>query len=203
MAMALTSDHSDTLQEVVNIAMGQAGDRLARTLDVFVELSVPRIRVVDVHQIILTVKSMISNTGCVTAVRQAFFDQLRGEAIVIFGDAGCRDLSIIMGYENQLSPAEQQELLLDVSNILVGACMNGIAEQLGADLGYSAPSIMAEDIPLDQVLIPENLSWTHALLVEVNFGLENSDFRSHLLILMTEEGISSLREALTQLVESL
>lgn len=199
----LTADQSDALQEVVNIAMGQAGDRLARTLDVFVELSVPRIRLVHVSEVIHIVQEMISNTSLVSAVRQAFFDELRGEAMVIYDDMGCKDLANLMGYDDELSALEEQELLLDVSNVLVGACVNGIAHQFGADLSFSPPSIMAEKIPLELVLAPEKLSWQYSLLVEVNFSLENSDFKSHLLILMTEEGIDVLRDSLDRLMEAI
>ena len=200
---ALNADQTDALQEVVNIAMGQAGDRLARTLDVFVELSVPRIRLVHVSEVIRTVREMISNTSLVSAVRQAFFDELRGEAVVIYDNAGCKDLANLMGYNDELSPLEEQELLLDVSNVLVGACVNGVAQQFGADLNFSPPSIIAEKIPLDLVISPENLSWQYALLVEVNFGLEDSDFKSHLLILMAEEGIDALRGSLDRLMEAI
>lgn len=200
---ALNADQTDALQEVVNIAMGQAGDRLAQTLNVFVELSVPRIRLVCVSEVVRTVREMISNTSLVSAVRQAFFDELRGEAVVIYDNAGCKDLANLMGYDDELSTLEEQELLLDVSNVLVGACVNGVAQQFGADLSFSPPSIMAEKIPLDLVLSPENLSWQYALLVEVNFGLENSDFKSHLLILMAEEGIDALRGSLDRLMEAI
>ena len=42
--LALSEDQRDCLQEVVNVAMGQAGDSLARFLEVFIQLSVPRIQ---------------------------------------------------------------------------------------------------------------------------------------------------------------
>lgn len=199
----LTTDQSDTLQEVVNIAMGQAGDRLARTLDVFVELSVPRIRLVHVSEIVKTVRAMISDRETITAVRQSFYDQLRGEAIVLFGASGCLDLAVLMGYSSELDTIGEQELLLDVSNVLIGACISGIGAQFHADLSFSPPSIMAEHAPLETVLMPENLSWEYSLLVEVNFSLENSHFRSHLLILMTEEGIEALRESLERFMATL
>ena len=46
----LTEDQRDALQEVANLAMGQAATRLARLLDSFIELSVPRVRVVAVSE---------------------------------------------------------------------------------------------------------------------------------------------------------
>ncbi len=39
-----SEDQRDCLQEIVNVAMGQAGDSLARLLEVFVTLSVPKIQ---------------------------------------------------------------------------------------------------------------------------------------------------------------
>ncbi|MEW5790687.1 MAG: hypothetical protein AB1790_04210 [Pseudomonadota bacterium] len=202
MIMPLSEDQTDVLQEVVNMAMGQAGNSLARILDVFVCLSVPRIRLVTASEVLDAVLEMVGSDTVVSAARQAFYNHLRGEAVVIFGQAGCRDLAVLMGYDEQLDANSEQELLLEVSNVLVGACMCCIGDQLGADLSFSAPSLMAERVRVSRMLATENLSWTDALLVEVNFGLENSAFKSHLLILMTEEAIDSLRQDLDKLLEA-
>lgn len=203
--LSLNQDQIDTLQELVNIAMGQAGDSLARILDTFVELSVPRIRVVTVDELTPTVINMVDSQQLITAVRQAFYNshKLHGEAVMLYGEKGCNELADLMGYEGELDHTAEQELLLDVSNVLVGACLNGLAEQLATDLSFSAPSIMAQQSPVQMVMTPENLSWSHALLVEVNFGLENRDFKSHLLMLMAEEAIIALGAALDKFLESL
>lgn len=199
----LSEDQRDALQEVLNIAMGQAGDSLARILDAFVELSVPRIRIVDVKHVADTVREMVGDRQEITAVRQSFFDDLRGEALVIFGSSGCKDLADLMGYSEELDVQSERELLLDVANVLVGAILNGITETLGTELSYSAPSIMAEKAQVDTLINLDQLSWSHALLLEVNYSLENRDFKSHLLLLMAEEAIESLRQAIDQFMESI
>jgi len=199
----LTADQKDALQEVLNIAMGQAGDSLARILDAFVALSVPRIRIVEVANLGKTVVEMVGENIDVSAVRQAFYDDLRGEAIVIFGQAGCRDLADLMGYDTDIDADAEHELLLDVTNVLVGAILNGITETLGTELSFTAPSIMAERRPIDTIITPENLPWTHALLLEVNYSLENRAFKSHLLLLMAEDAIESLRKAVNDFMESI
>ena len=198
-----TEDQDDALQEVVNIAMGQAGDSLARILGNFVTLSVPRIRLVTVGDVISTVTEMVNSNAEVSAVRQAFSNTLRGEAIVIFTQRGADDLAELMGYDADLDRSAEQELLLEVANLLVGAIINGIAEILETDLSFSAPSLMAERTPLDKVLIADQLSWTHALLMEVNFTVENHDFKCHLLMFMTEEAIDTLRGILDQFMDDL
>jgi chemotaxis protein CheC len=200
---AYTEDQNDALQEVVNIAMGQAGDSLARILGNFVELSVPRIRLVTVEDVIGTVTGMVDTHTEISAVRQAFSNSLRGEAIVIFAQTGADDLADLMGYDTELDQSAEQELLLEVSNLLVGAIINGISETLETDLNFSAPSLMAERKPLDQVLVPEQLSWSHALLMEVNFTVEGRDFRCHLLMFMTEEAIESLKGILDNFMDAI
>lgn len=200
---ALTPDQTDALQEVMNIAMGQAGDSLARVLDTFVALSVPRIRILQVSNLPQTVIEMVGENIEVSAVRQAFYDDLRGEAIVIFGQTGCHDLADLMGYAELVDARAEHELLLDVANVLVGAILNGITETLGTQLSFSAPSIMAENRPVDALINPEELPWSYALLLEVNYSLEQRDFKSHLLMLLAEDAIESLRVAVDQFMESI
>lgn len=200
---AYTEDQNDALQEVVNIAMGQAGDSLARILGNFVELSVPRIRLVTTADVISTVTGMVDTNAEISAVRQAFSNSLRGEAIVVFAQTGADDLADLMGYDTDLDQSAEQELLLEVANLLVGAIITGISETLETELSFSAPSLMAERKPLDQVLVPEQLSWSHALLMEVNFTVEGRDFKCHMLMFMTEEAIDTLRGILDVFMEDL
>lgn len=201
---AYNEDQTDALQEVLNIAMGQAGASLAEILDNFVHLSIPRIRLISVEELIDTVGELLGKQSEVSAVRQAFYNNLRGEAIVIFPQAGCEQIADLMGYEDgELNLQAEQEVLLDISNLLVGAVLNGISETLEMNLGFSAPSLMAQHQSVENVLVRKDLSWTHALLLEVNFGVENRDFKCHLFLFMTEETIDSLRSILDNFLEDL
>ena len=107
-----------------------------------------------------------------------------------------------MGYQADLDPLTEKEILFDVSNILVGACLNGIAEQLNANLSFSAPSLIAENTPARTLLSPDNLPWDYALQVEVNFSLEERNFMSHLIIMMAEDAIGSLQRSLDVFLET-
>lgn len=198
----LTADQTDALQEVTNIAMGQAGSSLANILGVFVNLSVPRIRVLDAASIGTAISDMVGKDKEITAARQSFHGTMRGEALVIYDQEGCMDLADLMGYDGQLDASAEREILLDVSNVQVGACLGGIADLLEASLTYSAPSIMAERIPVDRLIDPKKMTWNYALLVEVNFTLEARNFMSHMTFLMPEESIHSMGEALDKFMEN-
>lgn len=198
----LTDDRKEALQEIANIGMGQAGASIAQVLGEFVQLSIPRILIVPPEEVpAVLVKTVGEKT--VSIVRQAFYSDMRGEALVIFGQHRCTDLADLLGYESDLDHASEVELLLDLSNILVGACLGGIAEQLALAIGFSAPSLMADAMPLERLLQDNPVPWTTALLVEIDFRLENRSFACQLVILMPEAEIRSLMLAVDHFLESL
>lgn len=201
--ISLSAEQTDALQEIVNIAMGQAGDSLARVLDSFIRLSVPRIRLINAAEASQCVAEIVGGTEHITAVRQSFYNNLCGEALILFSTEGCRDLATLMGYQQTLNAETEKELLFDISNILVGACLNGIAEQLGADLSFSAPSLMATNVVSSQLFNPDTLPWAYTLQVEVNFSLEQHKFKSHLIIMLAEDAIAALTRSLKTFIEAI
>ena len=198
---ALSNEQRDALQELTNIAMGQAGSSLAQLLDAFVDLSVPRIRIVQVVDLPETMAEMVGKKNLVSAARQSFQGYLRGEAIVIFGEPGSHTLADLMGYEGELGESSQAELLLDVANVLTGACLGGMMEQIRnftettgpTELSFSMPSIMARNVPAEKLIDPAKVQWSHSLFLEVNFAIKDRNFVAHLTMLMPEDGIEKVR----------
>lgn len=133
----LTEDQRDALQELMNVAMGQAADQLARLTDTFVVLSVPRI-----HSAFSLSDAQVPEElgGCqvVDVTRQSFLGQMRGEAFVCFGCHGADQLADLMGYDEH-DTQQREELMLDVTNILSGACINSLAQQFEIPVSYGAP----------------------------------------------------------------
>jgi len=205
-----TSDQSDAMREITNIAMGEAGSLLATLLGTFVNLSVPRVNVLPLTEVADAISAMVGRDIDVTAVRQSFQGYLHGEAIVIYGLDGCKELGDLMGYVQELDHASEIELLLDVSNILVGACLGGIVHQIknlseshpAGELGFSAPSLIAEGVTPDVLIDPEKLTCGHSLLLEVKFTIEGRNFTSHLCALMPEHSIEKLRSILDEFIAS-
>lgn len=209
-SLALTEDQRDCLQEVVNVAMGQAGDSLARFLEVFIHLSVPRIRLVSKDQLGVELEALVGGDGIsVSGVSQGFFHVedgkgIRGEAIVVFADTSFKELADLLAYdEGELNNETEKELLLDVTNVLNGACLNGIGEQIETELAYSPPSIIAQHVPIKELLAHEKLSWDHALLVEISYTLEDRSFNCTMFLLMPGESIIVVKAALDKLLEDL
>jgi len=97
----------------------------------------------------------------------------------------------------------QTELMFDVANVLTGACVSCILNQLDRTPIFSAPGLLGEKISLDDVFQADVLAWKTALLLEVNFALEDQTFRAHLVMLMAEDSIRRMNEALDALLSRL
>lgn len=202
-AETLQLDEQDALREVANIAMGQAGSVLAQVLDTYVALSVPRVRIVGISDLAHIIADLVGADHGVIGVRQAFYTNPRGEVIVLFDKQRCRSLSGLLGYDDLVDEFVEHEALLDVSNLIAGACMNGIASQLGAELSFSAPSIIFDGAVMDSRLDLGHADWTHMLLLEIHFNIESSGLSCHLIILTPEESIAMIRQEINRILQSL
>lgn len=202
-APKLTQDQNEVLREIVNIGMGQAGASLAAILQSFVELSIPQIVLAQASELPAALVHVLGKNAEVTAVRQAFFGHWHGEALAVYNEAGCKDLADLMGYTSVLEKDTEVELLLDVANVVVGACLNGVAEQLGAAINFGPPSVFAHRVLASDLMDPKNLTWSHTLLMEVHFGLENRRFKTHIVTMMSEDTIDTLCKDLDGFLERL
>lgn len=199
----MNDDQRDMLAEITNIAMGQAGAQLAQLLDVFVSLSIPSIRMLNAPQLSEVIIASPQLSRDITVARQGFVGPMCGEAIVIYGKEGCAELSDLMGYEGQQTPQATLELLLDVTNIIVGACVNGIASQINLKTHFSSPSIVADGELLETLQNPAALPWKCALLMDINFALEARSFTCRLLMFAPEKSIAPILEELNRLLDDL
>ncbi|MEM0912909.1 MAG: response regulator, partial [Pseudomonadota bacterium] len=80
---ALDESIRDCYQEVANVAMGMAGDHLARIMNVFVELPIPNVNLIEVSELHMML-SDIDATESTSGVCQGFLgDGISGEGLCI------------------------------------------------------------------------------------------------------------------------
>ncbi len=191
-SIQLSEDQRDCLQEISNVAMGQAGDNLARLLDAFVILSIPHVDVLSSNDISMALQTL-QNSSTVSGVCQGFIGGgIAGEAMLIFNDASFTDLAKLLKYEGEIDDHAQHELLMDAASVLTGACLKGIAEQLDIELSYSAPMLLGQHINLPDLLNNTNRLWKQALVIEINYRIENHHVNCDLLLILTEDSVNRL-----------
>lgn len=177
----------DALQEVLNISMGQAANNLAQLIDTRVHLSIPRLHwVSSKHPEKLDETLTVIDVGAL--MRQSFRGTLRGEVIVSFDQQSRHhQLAECLGYSESLTVAQSHELTLEITNILAGACLKGLAEQLEIEIHFGPPSILSAHSKASDYLARQSLPWTDALFMEVRFTVESISMGTDLLICMPGE----------------
>ncbi len=198
----LTEDQRDCLQEITNVAMGQAGDRLARLLDVFVVLSIPHVSILNPTDISMALQSLNHESPYVVhGVCQGFIGGgIAGEAMLIFNNTDFNDLAKLLKYDRVPDEQAQYELLMDTANVLNGACLKGLAEQMDTNFSFGPPMLLGQHCNITD-LLKNNMTWKQALVVEINYAIENHKINCDLLIVIAEQSIPGLVEKLNYLLD--
>jgi chemotaxis protein CheC len=197
----LSEDQRDALQELMNVAMGQAADQLACLTDTFVVLSVPRIHsIASLKETQLP--GIMGDETVVDITRQSFLGQVRGEAFVYFGCDGADQLAELMGYDEH-NVQQREELMLDVTNILSGACINSLAQQFEIPVSYGAPSVFSRHVSFTQAMSDKTLQNHRALIMEIRFEVKACQFTCDLLLCIAEDTVGSVLAVIDRLLSDL
>ena len=195
-------DYTDTLQEVMNIALGRAGKMLAGILDIFVIISVPRVRFTTSDGVITNVSALLDSTTDLSALSQSFSKDLKGEAVALFEPKSLFDLSELTG-RAAIDENSQLGLLKEITSVLVGTLMEGVSEILDRELELSEPKVLNHCADISDILSPDRIEWSHAFLTEINFSLEDRNFKCHIFMFVTENTIEALYQSLDTIMEEM
>ena len=183
----LTEDQRDALQEMMNISMGQAAKSLAQLIDTQITLSIPTISEASPNELL----ELLSHSDETWYARQSFLGQLKGEVLSLISKEGCDAMAEVMDYEKPLSDVNIQELILELTNILSGACLSGLSTQLELKSHLNMPTLF-DSLANEKA----NYSWATVLLVEVCFSIESFSFNARVVICLEENSITTLKTSL-------
>ncbi|MEK9713189.1 MAG: histidine kinase [Thalassolituus sp.] len=197
----LTEDQRDCYQELTNVAMGQAADRLARLLNAYVVLPIPKVSVIENSDLNMALQGAHSDSS-VSAVCQGFIGAgIAGEALLMFNDTSFASLASLMKYTGPLSQQAELELLMDTSSILIGACIHGIGEQLEIVFNQGHPVVLGQHCDMNELLSHGNYGWNRTLAIEIHYTIEHVNIECELLLLFTEDSVKALNRKIDYLLD--
>ena len=187
----INEDERDALQEIMNISMGQAADALARLIQTKVSLSIPAIQAMSPEDF----QGMINSLSNNWFARQSFTGTIRGEVIMSMHKDGCNALAEVMDFDLPLDEAATEELVLEITNILSAACLQGFTSQLELSTQLNMPAFY---YPVQSAHSNE---WSSILIIEVEFFIEQMQFDARILIGLSEGSIEQLLRPIKALLE--
>lgn len=182
----------EIIQEVSNIAMGQAGARLGRLLNTFVKLPVPKIH--RIHFAQLSERIAARRFSSLSAIAEGFCgNNIYGEALLLVDEQSFSRLFGLFDYNQRWREVSDLEVLVDLASVIAGACVHSIGVQLDLQLSHSHPVMLGRQQKVDDLLNGHNAD-QNVLAVEVNYSLPEHEVECDLLIVFTEKSIERLAD---------
>mgnify|MGYP000945618659 FL=1 len=200
----LTELEKDALQEIMNIGFGRAAADLAEIINLHVILSVPHIAVLQSEEVISYIHNQIPDTTDMSMITQFFSGRFNGGSFLVFPHGEGRKLLRIFDGEMALLGENydidilEKETLVEVGNIIIGACVGKIAEMLGDVVSYAPPRFFSQDQifeTLDDVL---NASDSFAILFKTVFNFEQYNVSGYLFLVSQQSIMPWLKQAIAE-----
>lgn len=200
----MTEEQQDALLEVINIATGRTAASLSALAGQRVQIEIPELDLLTLPELIRQLRTMTE--GEIATVQQVFGGAFQGIALLLLDQSGAAELvnTLVGGrIQSERLDTSSQEVLVEVGNMLLNACIGSFGNLLKVHLSFSVPRIMqqvAGDIL--STLTIEGQGITHALMIHTLFRLSGDLVQGRLIILLGVTSLDRLLQAIQQLSES-
>lgn len=185
-------DCMDSIKEIANVAMGQAADLLARLLGCFVIMPIPKVTMLAFNELHMALNHAAENHK-VSALCQGFIGGgIAGEALLMFNDSSFTDIAELLKHDGEIDENTELELLMDISNVLLGAYLRGIADQLNINISQSHPIVLGRHTEISDLINRSKNQWQQTLAIEIDCAIEDRDIHCDVLLLFTEDSVDTL-----------
>lgn len=195
--MKLSPVQQDALIELLNIGFGRAAAALSQLTGHRVLLEVPEVSVHAIDELADALGRMVRTD--VASVHQIFSGPVAGDALLILDHAGASMLKELLTNEPALPlsiDASAREVLTEVGNILLNACLGTFGNLLKVQVSFAVPQLNLETLgAVLQSLRVEQQGLRYALVVHAGFRLRDAEVNGFLVIVLSVSSLDRLIRA--------
>ncbi len=192
--MKLTERQSDALAELINIAFARTGAALSELSGHRVLLNPPEVAIYRSEELRGVLARFVP--GDVASIHQVFAGPVAGDALLILNYEGAVQLTDLLTGEEQPSvflDESAREVLTEVGNILLNACLGMFGNLLNVHVTFSVPRLHLET--LDELIDSTTSNKTemhYALVVYTAFQIRDSSVKGFLVIVLSVASLDRL-----------
>jgi chemotaxis protein CheC len=201
-----TGEEKDILQEIMNIAFGNATADLAELIDIHTVLSVPDVKLIDFNRLSDYLKESIPQNQTNSVAGQKFWGDFNGSGLLFLPSGSERALSQCFSLSQldldansnskDLDDNIKSGLLLEISNILIGACVGKISDLLSTIVSYTPPELLSLEKTDYSFLLKHFDTDQRAIVMKTLFQFDEQNINGLLLIMTNDQSIDWLKKAL-------
>jgi chemotaxis protein CheC len=193
----LTSTQRDALIELLNIGFGRAAAALSELTGHRVLLEVPQVSVHAIDELTQALRQVVTDE--VASVHQIFSGPVGGDALLILDHSAAGMLKELLTNEPALPlpiDASAREVLTEVGNILLNACLGTFGNILKVQVSFSVPHLDLDTLHhVMRSLLINREGLRYALVVHAGFKLRDAEVRGYLVIVLSVASLDRLIRA--------
>lgn len=201
--MNLTQPQAEGLEELINIAFSRSAAALSELTDNRILIEAPRVAVCSIGDLPGALGQTMPTE--IISVHQLFTGPVSGDAFFIFDKAMAAKLAALMtGHagparaESSAMDAAASEVLTEVGNILLNACLGVFGNLLEVQVTFSVPKLHMDNLKdlLSSIHVGKS-ELQYALIATTSFRIKESSLSGYLVIAL---GVTSLDQLLAAAV---
>ncbi len=193
----LTEDEKDVLQELMNVAYGNATAVVADMLDAFASLSIPKINIMSVGELLATFSELKSTSYFFST--QAFSGEFSGESAFFINAESAKNLAKHLELE---SDEDLDDAILELTNVLTSSLTTKLSEEMDTEVSFSLPSI--SKIPLEEINdVATFQQYSQVIVIDTDLNFEDQQINGKIFILTKDDSIQWLKTKLNTILELL
>lgn len=185
--MILTDHQADALGEFINIAFSRTASSLSDITGQRVLLDVPQVNIYPIEEVAQNLVRFLP--GDVASIHQPFDGAIAGDAFLILNYDGAVRLTDLLTDGNipqQTLDESAREVLTEVGNILLNACLGMFGNVLQVKVGFSVPNLHLESLDeLIDSINKERSGLRYAIVVYTSFHIRESSVRGYLVMVLS------------------
>jgi chemotaxis protein CheC len=190
----LTQVQQDALIELLNIGFGRAAASLSQLTGHRVLLEVPQVSVHPISDLRKSLQVIVSDQ--IASVHQIFSGPVGGDALLILDHTAAGMLKQLLTDEPALPlkiDASAREVLTEVGNILLNACLGTFGNVLRVQVTFSVPQLNLETLnDVLQSLLINREGLRYALVVQAGFRVRDTELTGYLVIVLSVASLDRL-----------
>ena len=192
--MQLTERQNDALSELINIAFSRTAASLSELTGHRVVLDVPKVGVYPASELSARLAEFLPSE--LASVHQVFTGPITGDALLLLNYDGAVMLTDLLtddSLQSRRLNESAREVLTEVGNILLNACLGVFGNLLQVRVSFSVPRLHLETLgDLMRSLVIDKEELRYAVVVYTAFRVRDSAIKGYLVIALSVVSLDRL-----------
>lgn len=198
--MNLDEFETDALAELFNVGLHRAAASLSEITGQRIAVDMPRLVICPITEIEVELTGLLG--GEIATVHQMFGGAVAGDAVLLLEQDKAAALAKLMtageaGLGGRLDQSAR-EVLAEIGNIVLGACLSGFGDMLQTPVSFSVPRIHIESLKnILRSLRIDSEEVQYAVIAATQFRLSELAVDGYLVVAVGAKSLARISQVLT------